>query len=140
MVNLGFHHHRKLYKFVNFIHCSWMSYKTYVGSLPLYSDATPSHVGILAPYENKLELFKSLHNFLENEYIGVFISHILRPYRPLLTDNMAVLHLFRKGRFPPSWRQNYKLTKILIETYRIFYIKSKCNPADIVSRSTITYV
>lgn len=46
-----------------------MSYKTYVGTLPVYSDATPSQIGILAPYENKLELFKSNQNILENEYL-----------------------------------------------------------------------
>ena len=100
VVNLAFHHHRKLYKYVNFIHCSWMSYKTYVVTLPVYSDATPAQISVVAPYENKLDLFTSQQNILENEYLGVFISHILRPYSPLITDNMAVMYLFRKGRFP----------------------------------------
>ena len=96
-------------------------------TLLIYFDATPQQIGILAPYENKLDLFKSVNNILENEYLAAFISHILRPYNPLITDNMAVLYLFRKGRFPPSWRRNYKLTKILVETYGIqlmFYIKA----------------
>ena len=143
VVNLAFFHHRKLYKFINYIHPYFMSYKYYVNTLPVYSDATPTQIGILAPYEQKLEIFKSNNKILENEYLGVFISHILRPYSPLITDNMAVLHLFRKGRLPPSWRANYKISKILIETFQkplIFYIPSKRNPADILSRAKISYV
>ena len=64
MVNLAYHHHRKLYKYVNFIHFK-MSYKTYVGTLLVHSDAAPEQIVIVAPYENKIELFKS-KNILEN--------------------------------------------------------------------------
>ena len=120
-----------------------MSYKTFVSTLPVYSDATPNQIGILAPYEQKLDIFKSNNNILENEYLGVFMSHILRPYSPLITDNMAVLHLFRKGRLPPSWRSHYRISKILIETFRrplVFYISSKRNRADILSRARISCV
>ena len=66
IVNLAFFHHRKFYKFVNFIHPYFMSYKTFVSTLPIYSDATPNQIGILAPYEQRLEIFKS-NNILENE-------------------------------------------------------------------------
>ena len=123
--NLAFIHHRKPFKFINFIHPYFMSYKTFVNTLPVYSDATPTQIGILAPYEQKFEIFKSKNNILENEYLGVSISHILRPYSRLITDNMAVLHLFRKGRLPPSWWSNYRISKILIETFHrplVFYI------------------
>ena len=114
-----------------------MSYCTFVNTLPIYTDATPNQVGVLAPYENRVDLFKSDNKILENEYLGIFIAHILRPYSPILTDNMAAMFLFRKGRLPPSWRTNYKISKILIETFRkplVYYINTKRNPADILSR------
>ena len=143
IVNLAFHHHQKLYKYVNFIHNYQMSYCTFVNTLPVYTDATPNQIGILAPYENRLDLFNSNNKILENEYLGIFIAHILRPYSPILTDNMAAMFLFRKGRLPPSWRTNYKISKILIETFRkplVYYINTKRNPADILSRAFINYV
>ena len=94
IVNLAFHYHQKLYKYVNFIHHYQMSHCTFVNTLPVYTDAAPDQIGVLAPYENKLDLFKS-KNILENEFLGIFAAHILRPYSPILTDNMAAMHLFR---------------------------------------------
>ena len=143
IVNLAFFHHQKLYKFVNFIHAYEMSYCSFVNTLPLYPDATPTQIGVLVPYESKLALFRSVNNILENEFLGIFIAHILRPYSPILTDNTAAMFLFRKGRLPPFWRKNYKISKILIETFRkplVFYINTKQNPADILSRANIHYI
>ena len=87
-----------------------MSYCTFVNTLPVHTDAAPDQIGVLSPYENKLDLFKSKNNILENEFLGIFVADILRPYSPILTDNMAAMHLFRKGRLPPSWRANYKIS------------------------------
>lgn len=71
-----------------------MSYCNFVNTLPVYTDASPHQVGVLAPYEAKLDLFRSENTILENEYIGIFIAHILRPYSAILTDNTAVMFLF----------------------------------------------
>ena len=87
-----------------------------------------------------MSILTSKQPIFENEYLGIFISHIIRPTAIIATDNKAAMYLFRKGRFPPKWRQNYKLTKLLIETFRkpiVTYVNTKLNPADIVSRSYI---
>ena len=49
-VHLAFHHHNKLYKFINFVH----PYETFINSPPIYIDATPLEIGIISSYENKL--------------------------------------------------------------------------------------
>ena len=119
-----------------------MSYQTFVNELPMYTDATPKQIGVISPYDTRLAVFKSIQPILENDFLGIFISHILHPTAVILTDNMAAMYLFRKGRFPPKWRSNYKLTKILIETFRkqiIIYINTKKNPADLVSRANVFY-
>ena len=84
--------------------------------MPKYTDATPSQIGLISIYDNKISKQTSKQPILENEYLGIFISHIIRPTAIIATDNKAATHLFRKGRFPPKWRNNYKLTKLLIET------------------------
>ena len=105
------------------------------------TDETPDQIGIISPYDNKLSILISKQPILENEFLGIFISHIIRPTAIIATDNKAAMYLFRKGRFPPKWRHNYKLTKILIETFRkpiVIYVNTKLNPADIVSRAKLT--
>ena len=117
-----------------------MSYQTFTNELPIYTDATPKQIGLISPYDSRLACFKSNQPILENEFLGIFISHLLRPTAIILTDNMAAMYLFRKGRFPPKWRANYKLTKILIESFRkpiVIYINTKLNPADLVSRANV---
>ena len=139
-IHLAFHHHRKLYKFANFIHFYPMSYKTFINQLPVYTDATPSQIGILSPYNNQISFFKCNLPILEAEYAAIWIAHVVCPYAPIFTDNTACMHLFRKGRFPPSWRSNYKLTKLFLETFHkpiVMYINTKKNPADIVSRAIL---
>ena len=81
-----------------------MSYQTFVNDLPIYTDATPTQIGIISPYDTRLAAFNSIQPILENESLVIFISHILRPTAIILTDNMAAMYLFRKGRFPPKWR------------------------------------
>ena len=99
-----------------------MCYKTFINTPPMYTDATPSQIGIISPYENKLKAYKCNLPILEAEYAAIWIAHVIRPYAIICTDNMACLHLFRKGRFPPAWRQNYNLTKLMLETfYRLVY-------------------
>ena len=141
-VHLAFHHHNKLYKFVNFVHPYDMSYKTFVNNPPIYTDAAPLQIGIISPHENKLVAYKIICNLpiLESEYAAIWIAHAIRPHAVICTENMACLHLFRKGRFPPAWRQNYKLTKLMLETFYkplIVYINTKKNPADMLSRALL---
>lgn len=93
MIQLAFHHHMKLYKFVSFT---------------IYTDATPSQIGILSHYNKKIAIFKCEMPILEAEYAAIWIA-----YAHTFTDNMACMHLFRKGRFPPSWRSNYSSLIIL---------------------------
>lgn len=117
-----------------------MSYQTFVNDMPIYTDATPNQIGIISPYDQKMSILTS-QPILENEYLGIMISHIIRPTAIIATDNKAAMYLFCKGRFPPKWRNNYKLTKILIETFRkpiVIYVNTKVNPAD-VSRANIIY-
>ena len=140
MIHLAYGHHRKLYKFINFIHFYPMSYQTFINDMPIYTAATPSQIGIISPYDGKLSILTSQQPILENEFLGIFISHIIRPMAIIATDNKAAMYLFRKGRFPPKWRQNYKLTKLIIEIFRkpiVIYVNTKLNPADIVSRARI---
>ena len=140
MIHLAYFHRRKLYKYVNFVNSCAMSYRTFINELPIYTDATPKQIGIISPYDTRLAVFKFKQPILENEFLGIFISHILKPTAIILTDNMAAMYLFRKGLFPPKWRSNYKLTKILIETFRkpiVIYINTKINPADLVSRANV---
>ena len=143
MIHLAYYHHRKLYKFINFIHFYPMSYQTFVNDMPIYTDATPNQIGLISPYDNKISVLTSKQPILENEYLGILISHIIRPTAIIATDNKPAMYLFRKGRFPPKWRQNYKLTKLIIEIFRkpiVIYVNTKLNPADIVSRANIINV
>ena len=55
-----------------------MSYQTFVNGLPLYTDATPNQIGIVAP-DARLAVLKTTQPILENELIGIFISHIIKP-------------------------------------------------------------
>ena len=103
--------------------------------MPMYTDATPQQIGIISPFYNKLSILVSTQPILENEFLGIFIAHIIRPTAIIATDNKAAMYLFRKGRFPPKWGQNYQVTKILIETFRkpiVIYVNTKINPAYIV--------
>lgn len=89
---------------------------------------------------NKIEIYKCKNNILENEYLGIWASHIIRSDALIVTDNRAAMFLFLKGKLPPSWRNNIRLTIILIKTYKqpvITYINTKINPADQVSRIRI---
>ena len=97
IVNLAFFHHQKLYKFVNFIHHYKMSYCSFINTLPVFTDATPHQIGVLAPYEKMLDIFKSENNILENEFIGIFIAHIFRSYSPILTENTATCFFFERA-------------------------------------------
>ena len=138
-VHLALKHHLKLYKFVNFLHHYDVSYKTFVNHLTIYTDATPKQIGVLSPYNNLMSIFKC-DPILEAEFAGIWISHVLAPTAVILTDNKPCMHLFRKGRFPPSWRGNYQLTKIFLETFYkpvILYINTKINPTDILSRAIV---
>lgn len=78
-----------------------MSYKTFVNNVPIYTDATPTQIGVLSPYNNLLSIFKCTLPILEAEYFGIWIAHCLAPNAIIITDNLPCLHLFRKGRFPP---------------------------------------
>ena len=75
-IHLAFHHHRKLYKFVNFIHFYPMSYKTFINQPPIYTVATPFQIGILSPYNNKIGFFKCNLPILEAEYAAIWIAHV----------------------------------------------------------------
>ena len=77
-----------------------MAYKTFVNGLPICTDGTPSQMGIISPYDGKLSIFKCNLPILEPEYAVILIAPIIRPYAPIFTDNMAYMHLFRKGNFP----------------------------------------
>ena len=83
-----------------------MSYKTFVNYLPIYTDATPKHIGVSSPYNNLMSIFKCDLPILEAEFAGIWIAHVLAPTALILTDNKPCMHLFRKGRSPPSWRNN----------------------------------
>ena len=102
-VHLALKHHRKLYKFVNFIHPYEMSYKTFVNNVPIYTDATPSQIGVLSPYDNLLSVFKCNLPILEAEYLGIWIAHCLAPNAIILTDNLPCLSYFEKvASLPPG--------------------------------------
>ena len=69
MIHLAYFHHRKLYKFVDFIHPRAMSYQAFVNDLPIYTDATHKQIGIISPYDTRLAALKSKQHILENEYL-----------------------------------------------------------------------
>ena len=127
---------KKLYNFVNFIHHYSMTYNTFVNEIPIYTDA------LLLGTSYPLIIIK--FPFLNVIYLS-WKRNSLQFSLPILpglviTDNMACLHLFRNGRFPPSRRSNYSLTKLMIETFHkpiIMYSNTKLNPADIVSRAIV---
>ena len=77
-----------------------MSYQTFINDMPVYTNATPNQTGIISPYNGKLSIVTSQQPILENEFQGIFISHIIRPTAIIATDNKAAMYLFRKDRFP----------------------------------------
>ena len=72
----------------------------------------------------------------ENDSTPLAVVH-KRADRPTVPGSCLL-----KGRFPPKWRSNYKLTKFFIETFRkpiIIYVNTKKNPADLVSSANVYY-
>ena len=51
MIHLSYWHHRKIYKYINFIYPYCMGYQTFINDLILYTDSTPNQIGIILPYD-----------------------------------------------------------------------------------------
>ena len=68
-IQLVYHHYRKLLKYVNFIYYFPMYYQQFLNDLPVYKDTTAKENGIIGVIGKPI---------LENEYLGILISHIVR--------------------------------------------------------------
>jgi len=100
-------------------------------------DATPDHAAVVVPGQGKATIFVSKQPILDNEYIAILLAHIMFPNRIILTDNVACLYLFLKGKLPPSWRGSFVLTLMLMLTWQrpsLQYVPTIYNPADAWSR------
>ena len=103
----------------------------------IYVDATPIQIGLIDLDQKQIEIFPCTNNILENEYLTAWLSHVLRPYALIISDNQAVIHFLARGRFPHSWRDNYKLIMLLMYTFNspVFsYIKFESNITDALRR------
>ena len=58
----------------SYIHSFVMAYKTFANILPIYTDGTPSQIGILSSYDGKLSMFKCNLPILEPEYATILIK------------------------------------------------------------------
>lgn len=116
VVLTAYHSPFKLYCFSHIFHSQPVSVIKTLSQSTVYTDATETQIGLIDPLNNKLEVYKCNNNILENEYLGIWAAHIIRPDALIVTDNRAAMFLFVKGKLPPSWRQSIRLTILMIKT------------------------
>ena len=120
-----------------FIHSNEVKFYSNLSKFKVWCDATPTQIGIFSERDNRVSLFKRVGNILDNEYIGILVSHLLYPQDIIINDNRAAVCLFTRGKLPPDLRDNFNLNCVLCHIFRdpvVVWVPSAHNLADKYSR------
>ena len=105
----------------------------YLDKPPVFTDATPTQIGLCMPHTKHFVLFESHNRVIENDFFSIFLVHILFPNSVLVNDNIPAIFLFRRGKLPQSLLDNFLLNLLIIELWVRQVILCVCsweNPAD----------
>ena len=130
----------KLYKLLHLFHSLPVPFRRFLDTPPVFSDATPTQIGLVMPHIRYFSLFQSFNNILENEYFSILLAHVMFPNSIIINDNIPVISLFRRGKLPPSLLDSYFLSLFLIEVWVrpiVLYVCSADNPADVFRRYVV---
>ena len=87
----------------------------YLDKPPVFTDATPTQIGLCMPHTKHFVLFESHNRVIENDFFSIFLVHILFPNSVLVNDNIPAIFLFRRGKLPQSLLDNFLLNLLIIE-------------------------
>ena len=137
LVSMGFYHPDKLTSLASKFHSNEIKFFSSTSLRKVWCDATPQQIGIYSERFNRVCLFKKDGNILENEYLGILMSHLMFPNDIIINDNRAAVCLFTRGKLPPNLRDNFNLNCVLCHIYKdpiVIWVPSSKNIADKFSR------
>ena len=137
IVSMGFFHPDKLVSLMDKFHSNEVMFYSKLSKFKVWCDATPTQIGIFSERDKRVSLFRRVGNILDNEYIGILISHLLYPQDIIINDNRAAVCLFTRGKLPPDLRDSFNLSCVLCHVYHdpvVVWVPSAHNLADRYSR------
>ena len=137
IVSMGFFHPDKLASLMDKFHSNEIKFYSNLSKMKVWCDATPTQIGIFSERDKRVCLFRRVGNILDNEYIGILVSHLLYPQDIIINDNRAAVCLFTRGKLPPDLRDNFNLNCVLCHIFSdpvVIWVPSARNLADKYSR------
>jgi len=137
LTTLAHLHPDKLHKFAAYLHREPLQFRKKICTPEIFTDATPHLVGLIMPDAKALKMYAGENDILINEYLSIWIAHILFPQSIIYNDNQAAAYLFRKGKLPPELASSYGLNYLLCKTFNrpiVFWVPTGNNLADPISR------
>ena len=83
----------------------------------VWCDATMFTIAVYDKYD-KILLLRRNGEILDNEFLGIMISHILYPESVIFTDNKITARLFTRGEVPENFKSNYDFIWLMIHIYK----------------------